>query len=160
MTDLDSAPPGEHAPTERWREVAPGAVFLVLGAVILVLARSIELPDRAMAVSPRIWPEVLGIGIMALSVTQIVAAFVAPRRGDAEEPADRPGVFRVLGFVLATLAFGVLWYYVHFLVSGFLFGVTLTWIAGGRGLKDLLLFPAGITVVLYTLFALLLRVPI
>jgi hypothetical protein len=153
---------GDRSAASPLREAALGGVFLLLGVVFLVLARSIELPQRAMAVSPRIWPEALAYGIMGLSVIQIVSAFVrTPREDeDAPEPATRIGVLRVAGFVLATFAFGALWYYVHFLVSALIFIAALTWIAGGRGIKDLGLFPAGITVVLYALFALLLKVPV
>ncbi|HEY0700771.1 MAG TPA: tripartite tricarboxylate transporter TctB family protein [Micromonospora sp.] len=160
MTDVHPTPEGDPGAVPRWREAAPGMVFLALGVVILLLARSIELPDRALAVSPRIWPEALGIGIIGLSVIQIVTAFVATPVRDEVEPATRVGILRVVGFVLATFAFGLLWYYVHFLVSGMVFVAALAWIAGGRGIKDLVLFPAGITVVLYALFALLLRVPV
>ncbi|MFI7025505.1 tripartite tricarboxylate transporter TctB family protein [Micromonospora sp. NPDC049900] len=155
---------GDHGAAARWRAAAPGMVFLVLGAVFLWLARSIELPARALAVSPRIWPETLAIGIIGLSALQIVLAFVTTPAvaddEDEEEPATRSGIVRVVGFVAATLAFGVLWYYLHFLVSGLIFVAALTWIAGGRGVKDLLVFPAGVTVVIYGLFGLLLRVPL
>ncbi|SCL23296.1 Tripartite tricarboxylate transporter TctB family protein [Micromonospora pallida] len=152
---------GDRSAASPLREAALGGVFLLLGVVFLVLARSIELPQRAMAVSPRIWPEALAFGIIGLSVIQIVASFVrTPRDEEQPEPATRIGVLQVAGFVLATFAFGVLWYYVHFLVSAMIFIAGLTWIAGGRGIKDLVLFPAGITVVLYALFALLLKVPV
>lgn len=160
MTHTHPAPEGDPSAASPWREAALGVVFLVLGVVILVLARSIELPDRALAVSPRIWPEALGIGIIGLSALQIVAAFMTTPKGDDVELATRGGILRVGGFVLATLAFGALWYYIHFLVSGMVFVAALTWIAGGRGIKDLVLFPAGITVVLYALFAILLKVPV
>ncbi|GGM15635.1 MULTISPECIES: tripartite tricarboxylate transporter TctB family protein [Micromonospora] len=153
------------AAAARWREAALGAVFLVLGVVFLGLARSIELPTRALAVSPRIWPEALAFGIIGLSVLQIVSAFVrTPTRADDDDeddgPATRSGVVRVAGFLAATVAFGLLWYYVHFLISGLVFVAALIGIAGGRGIKDLLLFPAGVTVVIYVLFGLLLRVPL
>ncbi|KXK63457.1 hypothetical protein AWW66_02640 [Micromonospora rosaria] len=154
---------GDSGAASRWREAAPGAICLVLGAVLLWLARSIELPTRVMAVSPRIWPEALAFGIMGLSVLQIVLAFVRTPEADDDEdegPVVRSGIVRVVGFVVATVAFGFLWYFVHFLVSGLVFVAALTWIAGGRGLKDLVLFPAGVTVVIYVLFGLLLRVPL
>ncbi|MFI5490733.1 tripartite tricarboxylate transporter TctB family protein [Micromonospora echinaurantiaca] len=160
MTHTHPVPQGDHSAASPWREAALGGVFLVLGVVILVLARSIELPGRALAVSPRIWPESLGIGMIGMSVLQIVSVFISAPKGDDLEPATRVGVLRVAGFVLATLAFGVLWYYIHFLASGMVFVAALTWIAGGRGIKDLILFPAGITVVLYALFAIVLRVPV
>ncbi|MER7334697.1 MULTISPECIES: tripartite tricarboxylate transporter TctB family protein [unclassified Micromonospora] len=160
MTDTHPVPQGDPSAASPWREAALGVVFLVLGVVLLVLARSIELPDRALAVSPRIWPEALGIGMIGMSALQIVSAFISAPKDDDVEPATRVGMLRVGGFVLATLAFGVLWYYVHFLASGMIFVAALTWIAGGRGIKDLVLFPAGITVVLYVLFAILLRVPV
>ena len=147
--------------TSRRREVGLGVVFLAVGALVLALARAIELPDRPLSVSPRIWPEALGIGIMGLSVLQIVRSLVRPALDDDDlEPTTRIGRLRVLGFVLAVIAFGPLWYFVHFLVSGTLLVAALTWIAGGRGVKDLLLFPVGITVLLYGLFALLLKVPV
>ncbi|MFF0372540.1 tripartite tricarboxylate transporter TctB family protein [Micromonospora sp. NPDC005087] len=160
MSASHPTPEGDHSAASPWREAALGAAFLTLGVVILVLARSIELPDRALAVSPRIWPETLGIGIIGMSALQIVTAFISTPKRDDAEPATRVGVLRVAGFVLATLAFGALWYYIHFLVSGMVFVAALTRIAGGRGIKELILFPAGITVVLYVLFALLLRVPV
>ncbi|TDC00887.1 tripartite tricarboxylate transporter TctB family protein [Micromonospora fluostatini] len=155
---------GDSGAASRWREAALGAICLVLGAALLWMARSIELPARAMAVSPRIWPEALAYGIMGLSVLQIVSSFVStPKVDDDDEeegPVVRSGIVRVVGFVLATVAFGFLWYFVHFLVSGLVFVAALTWIAGGRGLKDLVLFPAGVTVLIYVLFGLLLRVPL
>lgn len=163
VTTAQPAPESEPGPVARWREAGPGVVFLALGIAVLVLARAIEVPDRALAISPRIWPEALGVGIIGMSAVQILAAFTgrAGRAGgDGEQPATRVGVLRVAGFVLAALAFGVLWYYIHFLVSGLIFVATLTWLAGGRGVKDLILFPAGITVVIYALFGLLLKVPI
>jgi hypothetical protein len=143
-----------------WREAALGLVFLTVGVTVLALAAAIELPQRPTAVSPRIWPEILGFGLIALSVLQVVASFVSSPGADENEPATRLGVTRVVGFVVAIGAFGFLWYYVHFLVSGMVLVAALTWIAGGRGVKDLLVFPAVITVVLYALFALLLKVPV
>ncbi|WDZ83364.1 tripartite tricarboxylate transporter TctB family protein [Micromonospora cathayae] len=164
MTTTHPAPDaGDRSAASPLREAALGGVFLLVGVVLLVLARSIELPQRVMAVSPRIWPEMLAYGIIGLSVLQIVGSVVRPARDDTDdetEPATRIGILRVAGFVLATAAFGVLWYYVHFLVSATVFIAALTWIAGGRGVKDLVLFPAGVTAVLYVLFALLLKVPV
>ena len=157
---LASSVDGRSGAASPWREAALGLVFLAVGLVLYGLARAIELPQRPTAVSPRIWPEMLGIGIILLSVLQIVAAFVTTPAADENEPATHLGVLRVVGCVLAVVAFGALWYYVHFLVSGFLLVVGLTWVAGGRGVRDLALFPAVITVVLYTLFAVLLKVPV
>jgi len=161
MTVTEPVVDGRSGAASPWREAALGLVFLALGAVVWVLARGIELPQRPTAVSPRIWPEILGIGIVGLSVLQIVLAFVRTHAPDEDtEPVTRTGLRRVIGFVVVVVAFGVLWYYVHFLISGLALVAALTWVAGGRGLKDLVLFPAVIVVVLYALFALLLKVPV
>jgi putative tricarboxylic transport membrane protein len=149
--------PGVASPV---REAALGLVFLVFGVVYLVLARGLALPQRSTAVSPRIWPEALALGVIALSALQIVVAFVATPDADDLEPTTRVGVLRVAGFIGCVLAFGVLWYYVHFLISGFALVVALTWVSGGRGIRDLVVFPAVIVAVLYVLFALLLKVPL
>ena len=135
----------ETQPVSRWREAALGLVFLGVGVAVLLLARAIDAPARETAVSSRIWPVVLGIGIVALSLVQVVAALLGRSASETVEPPTPRGV---------------LWYYVHFLASGFLLVAALTWVAGGRGLKDLVLFPAAVTVVLYGLFALLLKVPV
>lgn len=150
----------ETQPVSRWREAALGLVFLGVGVAVLLLARAIDAPARETAVSSRIWPVVLGIGIVALSLVQVVAALLGRSASETVEPTTRIGVLRVVGSVLAVVVFGFLWYYVHFLASGFLLVAALTWVAGGRGLKDLVLFPAAVTVVLYGLFALLLKVPV
>jgi putative tricarboxylic transport membrane protein len=142
------------------REAALGLVFLAIGVVLFVLTRQIELPQRETAVSSRIWPEALAVGVIGLSLLQVVLAFSRPQVDDENEPATRVGVLRVTGFVIAVLAFGLLWYYVHFLLSGFVLVAALTWIAGGRGIKDLAIFPAIVTAVLYAIFALLLKVPV
>jgi putative tricarboxylic transport membrane protein len=161
MTVSEPVVDGRSRAASPWREAALGLVFLALGAIVWVLARGIELPQRPSAVSPRIWPEALGIGIVGLSVLQLVLAFVrTPAPDEDQEPVTRIGIRRVVGFVLVVLAFGVLWYYVHFLLSGFVLVAALTWVAGGRGPKDLVLFPAVIVAVLYGLFALLLKVPV
>jgi putative tricarboxylic transport membrane protein len=152
---------GRSGAASPWREAALGLVFLAIGAAVWVMARGIELPQRPTAVSPRIWPEILGLGIVALSVLQVVLAFArTPAPDEDTEPVTRVGVRRVVGFVVVIVAFGLLWYYVHFLISGLALVAALTWVAGGRGLKDLLLFPAVIVAVLYGLFALLLKVPV
>jgi putative tricarboxylic transport membrane protein len=159
MTESLSVEEGRRAASPV-REAALGLVFLVIGVVVLVLARAIELPQRSTAVSPRIWPEALAIGLIGLSALQVVVAFVSTPDADDLEPTTRRGVLRVVGFVGCVLAFGLLWYYVHFLLSGFVLVAALTWVAGGRGVKDLVLFPAVIVAVLYALFALLLKVPL
>lgn len=157
-TTAEADDPGPASPL---REAALGAVFLVCGVVLFALARSLELPDRPLSVSPRIWPTALGIGMIGLSLVQIVLSFRRPTKQDDDlEPTTRVGLLRVAGFVLAVLAFGALWYYVHFLISATLLVAALTWIAGGKGVKDLLAFPVGITVLLYLLFAVLLKVPV
>jgi putative tricarboxylic transport membrane protein len=95
-----------------------------------------------------------------MSVLQVGAALLRPPPVDDTEPSTRVGILRVAGFVAAVLAFGLLWYFVHFLVSGLVFVAALAWIAGGRGIKDLVVFPAAVLLVLYGLFALLLKVPL
>jgi hypothetical protein len=151
---------GQRRAASPLREAALGLVFLVLGIVVLVLARAIELPQRNTAVSPRIWPEALAIGLIALSALQVLVAFVATPEADDQEPSTRRGVVRVIGFIACIVAFGLFWYYVHFLISAFVLVAALTWVAGGRGIKDLAMFPAVIVAVLYVLFALLLKVPV
>ena len=151
---------GQRRAASPLREAALGLVFLVLGIVVLVLARAIELPQRPTAVSPRIWPEALAVGLIGLSALQVLVAFVATPDADEQDPTTRTGVLRVVGFVSCVVAFGLLWYYVHFLLSGFALVAALTWVAGGRGLKDLVIFPAVIVAVLYVLFALFLKVPL
>lgn len=157
VTGLDPTTPAVASP---WGEATLGAIATLLGLAIFLWAQSIPLGERPTAVSPRIWPESLGIGIMLLAMWLIVSAWRRPTSDDEPMPVTRAGLLRVTGFVLTVLAFGVLWYYVHFLVSAAVLVAALTFIAGGRGWKPVIGFPIVISAVLYALFGLLLKVPL
>jgi len=79
---------------------------------------------------------------------------------DGPGSATRQGAWRLATMLASIAGYGVLWYFVDFRVSTAILFVALTWLGGGRGWKALILFPIGVTAILYLLFGVLLRVPL
>jgi hypothetical protein len=133
----------------------------VVGVATVVLAQSIAEPNIETSFSPRWWPELLGVLITLLSVGLGVKEAVRPstRDGDIND-ANRAGAIKVAASITAVIAYGFLWYYLDFRIATLILFIALVWILGGRGWKATLLFPSVCTAILYTLFGLLLKVPL
>ncbi|GAB3212593.1 tripartite tricarboxylate transporter TctB family protein [Marinactinospora thermotolerans] len=146
--------------SSRWRELVPALAGVALG--VTTLALSTQIPDGAASVrfSPRWWPDALAFLLIGLGVVHAVLSWVTGGTDEAPEPATRAGAIRLVAILSAIVGYGVLWYFVDFRVSTTVLFVALTYIAGGRGWKALLLFPVVTTMVLYLLFGVLLRVPL
>lgn len=142
------------------RLVGPVAGILA-GVAVLVLALSIAEPKIPTDISPRWWPQVLGVVLTLLSLGVAVKEFFSPELPD--EGLDTPtrlGTIRVIGFLLIIAVYGVIWYFVAFPIATFILFAAMVALLGERNWKALLLFPAIATGVLYVLFGLLLKVPL
>lgn len=147
-----------HPPSRR-HELVPALVGA--GVAVLVLALVSEIPaDGPTRFSPRWWPQGLAVLLLALSALHAALCLRRPTRVDAAPPATRSGAVRLAVMLAAVVGYGPLWYFVDFRVSTTLLLVALTFVAGERGYKALLVFPVACTTVLYLLFGVLLRVPI
>jgi hypothetical protein len=145
----------------RGRGLVGSVAALVVGILVLVLSQGITEPDIATGLSPRWWPQILGVIICALSIGVAVKSLVVGDHTDEDVlPSTRLGVVRVVAVVGTTFAYGVLWYFLDFRIATLVLVAALAFIIGGRGWRALLLFPALVTAALYVLFVLLLKVPL
>ncbi|MFC3997423.1 tripartite tricarboxylate transporter TctB family protein [Nocardiopsis sediminis] len=159
-TGAGAAPAPGTAPS-RLRELAPAAAGAGLAAAALLLTGQIDQgPETAGMIGPRWWPETLAFTLLGLSALHAALAWRRPAPGDAPDPATREGVLRLVAMAAAIVGYGVLWYFIHFLVSTTVLVAALTYLGGGRGWRALLAFPVVTTVVLYVLFGVVLRVPL
>ncbi|MGZ0211850.1 MAG: tripartite tricarboxylate transporter TctB family protein [Actinomycetales bacterium] len=145
------------------RQVGPlagPAMGLVFGLVVIALSQSIVEPNIAMSFSPRWWPQSLGTVITLLSAGVLVKDIIRPGLPDDVESATRTGFIRIAAVFAAIAAYAVVWYFVAFPVATSLLFAALIFVLGGRGWKALIVFPLVCTGVLYTLFGLLLKVPL
>lgn len=143
-----------------YRLVGPLA-SLALGCLLLLLTQHITEPDIATGLSPRWWPGILGAIICLLSVGVAIKDQVSEgKSGDELTAATRLGMIRVAAVIAAAFGYGVLWYFLDFRVATFVLVAGLSYIIGGRGWRALLLFPFLVSLVLYALFVLLLKVPL
>ncbi|WP_010203702.1 tripartite tricarboxylate transporter TctB family protein [Salinibacterium sp. PAMC 21357] len=159
----------EQAPTaggdeSRFRRLvgplAGPAIGLIFGLAVVVMSQSIVEPNIATSFSPRWWPQSLGALIAILSAGVLIKDIVRPGAPDEMEPATRTGYGRVLAVFGAIAAYAVVWYFVTFPIATALLFVALVLILGARGWKAIVIFPLVCTGVLYTLFGLLLKVPL
>ncbi|MEV8253222.1 tripartite tricarboxylate transporter TctB family protein [Rhodoglobus sp. NPDC076762] len=140
--------------------LAGPALGLVFGLVVIALSQSIVEPNITTSFSPRWWPQSLGALIVLLSAAVLLKDIVRPGDPDDMESATRIGFGRVAAVFGAIAAYAVVWYFVAFPVATSLLFAALIFVLGGRGWKAIIVFPLVCTGVLYTLFGLLLKVPL
>ncbi|UCR90297.1 tripartite tricarboxylate transporter TctB family protein [Mycetocola spongiae] len=142
------------------RLIGPVAGILA-GLALLALTLTVAEPKIPTGLSPRWWPQMLGILLTLLSIGVTIKEVVAPGAPDSDiEEPTRLGVIRVISFLATIAVYGVLWYFIAFPIATFILFAAMVWVLGERGWKALLLFPAVATGVLYVLFGLLLKVPL
>jgi hypothetical protein len=152
---------GSKAQPSRWLEIAVAVTAVALTSTVLVLGRSIELRVEVPGMNPRSWPTFLGGLGLGLSLILLITAIVkSPQPRDDVEATTRSGWFKLLLTVAATIAFVVTWPLLGFLVTAPVFIAAATAIAGGRGIRQLLIYPVMVAGLIYALFNLLLRVPL
>ncbi|WP_424467949.1 tripartite tricarboxylate transporter TctB family protein [Pseudoclavibacter helvolus] len=155
---VDDAAP-DSRPASRRRELLIAAGVIAVGGASIALAFAVVPATGGDPFGPRWWPTVLGAAIALLGVLLVGVAIRKPDAPSEDAPTKR-GLVRMLLMLAAIAAYGVAWYYVHFVVVTLLLAAGLTYVLGGRGWRDLILFPVIVTVVLYGVFGLLLGVPL
>ncbi|GAB3707127.1 tripartite tricarboxylate transporter TctB family protein [Mariniluteicoccus flavus] len=153
--EIASAPP---SPT---MEKAVAAVVLLFGAAMFAGARSIVVRNETGGIDPRWWPSAIAIGILASGAWMMFNA-VTRRRGERDvDPVGASGLIQMVVTAVMTAVILVLWQVgLSFLVLAPAYLIVLNWMYGLRTWKSLLLFPAAITLILYLVFQLLLKVPL
>lgn len=143
------------------RRLIGPTVGIIAGVAFLALTLTVAEPKIPTSLSPRWWPQLLGVLLTMLCIGVAVKEIFAPGAPDADvEASTRLGVIRVSTFLAIIAVYGVLWYFIAFPVATFALFFAMIWILGVRALKPLLLFPAIATGVLYVLFGLILKVPL
>lgn len=142
-------------------EVLCAAVAVAASGALVLLARAIEVRRETGGIDPRWWPELLGIGGLALSALLLIVTITRPPFArDDLEAATGQGWVRAVTAIALTAAFVAAWPVVGFLVATPVFLAVTTYLFGGRGWKPVLLYPAVLTMAIYLLFHTLLKVPL
>lgn len=138
-------------------------VLVCLGLAVLVLARELPGPTTADPVSPRGFPGLLALVILACGVALGLSRWVRPRRAPDEEGPEARGALapgRLAGGILLTAAYLAALEPAGFLVATPPFVAALLLVEGGVGLRVLLLAALGLPAGLYLLFAGIMGVPL
>lgn len=159
LDTLDESRDETRARTSRTSELVIAAAVLALGVLVVVQAAQIHTAVNAQILGPRWWPTVLGYALIAGAAVLTLQAFlrVAPSE---ESSITRNGLMTLLGLGALIVAYGIAWQFIDFIVVTPVLLAGMVAIAGGRGLKALVLFPVITTAVLYGIFGALLRVPL
>jgi hypothetical protein len=134
---------------------------IAAGALVIALSQTIPVDGVDSQFSPRWWPQISGAAVILFSLAAAVRDGLRPQSsGGAVEAGTTRGAIRVALVFLAVAAYGAAWFLFDFRVVTVLLLAALVAIGGGRGWKALVLFPLAVTLVLWLLFGLLLRVPV
>ncbi len=145
--------------SSRLREILIGAGVVAVGAVVLLLALQLPAETANGEFGSGWWPSLIGTAIAVLGLgVAAVGAFRPPVRDCDDARAKGAGqLVAILGLIVA---YGVAWRFAHFLVVTPLLVLGIMVLLGGRGWRSLILIPVVVTVALYAVFGLLLRVPL
>lgn len=141
-------------------EFVTAITVTLLGAAVIIAARQISLRHTVNGIDPKWWPTGLGIGIILMGLWMLADAAFGNRKREVQA-SQRTGLIQVIATVIGIALVLLLWHFrVNFLLLGPLYLAGMNWIYGLRNWKSILLFPAIISVTLYALFQLLLKVPL
>lgn len=146
-------------PASRRRELLIAAGVIAVGGASIAVAFAVVPATGGDPFGPRWWPTLLGVGIVVLGALLVGVAIRRPNAPSEDAPTRR-GLVRMLLMLAAIAAYGVAWYFLHFVIVTLLLAAGLTFVLGGRGWRDLALFPVIVTAVLYGVFGVLLGVPL
>lgn len=136
-------------------------VVLVFGVWMLTGARSITVRNETGGIDPRWWPTVIAVGIIGCGIWMLVNAVLGVKIDREVEASRRTGWMQMIVTVAGIAAVLFVWNLgVSFVVLGPVFLVFLNWVYGLRKWTSLLVFPGIIALLLYTVFQLLLKVPL
>jgi hypothetical protein len=142
-------------------EIAAAALALLGFAVLVVLARDIELRAETGGIDPRWWPQLLGAAGAVLSAVLLARAVLrAPAQREGVQAATRDGRVRTVLVVVLAAVYVFAWPLIGFVVVTPPFLLAATYLFGGRGWRALVLFPVALTALLYLLFHTVLKVPL
>lgn len=166
VIDLSPAP-------SRTVEIAAALLALIFTGIMLYLSFAITLRAEARPgqIDARFWPIVLSSIGMTLAAWRLGIAILRPadERDDLER-MQAGGFSRLLITLALTLGYVAVWnfgaislmgYRIQLfpIVTALLFGI-LVWVYGGRKWTALILYPIGMTALIYVLFGTLLRIPL
>lgn len=149
-------------------DLATGLISSVLGVVYLYM--TFRLPDVSIGdpLGPRLFPLIVGIGAVisgaVLLAKEIRAGKTrsaqAPKGEDAPDYSSRKGTYRKIGLtLLAGIIFGLLLDQVGYLISSFVFMMTLMCLVNKlKRLAENIVIALGFSVVTYVVFAILFKV--
>ena len=142
-------------------EIAFAVLALTLGLAMLVGARTIGVRNETGGMDPRTWPTVIAVGILASAGWMAFNAVTGRRSERDVDSATRSGWVQMAVTVAMIAAVLVLWQVgLSFLGLAPLFIIVCNLAYGLRGLVPLVVFPATITLLLFLVFQLLLKVPL
>ncbi|MFC0531429.1 tripartite tricarboxylate transporter TctB family protein [Phytohabitans kaempferiae] len=125
-----------------------------IGLAVLVLVQTSDLPRSSDIGGPGsgLWPQLLAVFILVMAA---VIALRHRRAGtdDEQAPVRPDGLLRILVAALLVILYGVAWQYLHFVIVTPLLIAGLSYVLGLRSWPALTLFPVGVSLVLYGLFA-------
>jgi putative tricarboxylic transport membrane protein len=125
----DRPAPREHTPVDRHTVLAT-AVFggLMLVAAVLVIVDAVRLPDTGAVVGPAAVPLPVGVLLGVVGAGLLVDARIKIGRATTGEPLQRGAALRVLGLVVALVAFALLLPLLGYVVCSAALFVAAAWL--------------------------------
>lgn len=165
---------GHHAArASRPLEITFAAVATAFSVCYLTLTANITLRHAAAAgqMDAKLWPTIIGVTAVAVSVLLLVFAITRPPQGREDIEQHGPhGVLRVTATLVITLGYVALWGVGNVIAFGYriqlypiitaLYMLIMMLVYGHRRIISLIVYPVCLTAFVYVVFGMLLRIPL
>ena len=144
-------------------EIAVNIIGLLISAFLFIFSRDFSVSTRPGVPSAAFFPTIISAILLFLSILNLVKYIIARKKGEAEDPAPigRAKMLQFFELVVLLFLYAVLWYFHigHFILNTVVIFTVVCWLLSDETeWWKSALFVLGVTIFIYCLFVLFLRV--
>jgi len=146
-------------------EIIVSGIILLVSCFLFYVASTFTQSRMTDQVGPALWPKIILVVIIVLSVTQLIQFVIHYLKAKKEKPkedivSDKEGFRMLILTIILSLLYGFSVSYVGFLLSILIFQILFLLILKVKKISVLILYPFCLTIVIYAIFIKILYIPL
>lgn len=144
-------------------EIAVNIIGLLISAFLFIFSRDFAVSSRPGVPSAAFFPTIISVILLGLSILNLVKYFVAKKKGDVEKPIPigKEKMLQFFALIALLFLYAILWYFHigHFIINSAVIFTVVCWLLSDETeWWKSALFVTGVTIFIYCLFVMFLRV--
>jgi putative tricarboxylic transport membrane protein len=146
-------------------EIIISGIILLVSCFLFYVTSTYPQSRMADQVGPALWPKIIIVVIIVLSVTQLIQFVIHFLKAKKEKPkedivSEKEGFRMLILTIILSLLYGFGVSYVGFLLSILIFQTLFLLILKVKKISVLILYPFCLTIVIYAIFIKILYIPL